>query len=281
MTVTNLVPSAFRGTFWGGVRRGATPVLMIGAVLALAPLLTGYLSRGDEVTRLDRQLSALTAEVGATGTSLDQATERVLELSAETTTLRSAVNEKDATIAEMSARLEVLEAAAAGSSGLQESFDSLVGSYDLLKTENNELQEQLASMVAQWAPVVELETFGPSGNPLLLNKSLDAWVTEPLCTGSMEPAISCDDLLVVYPPRFTDLNVGDIIIFRRQNAVCNGYVEGGTIVHRITRVTSQAGQGLAFETKGDANLRADPCTVPVTDVTAKVLAVVHDARTPD
>jgi signal peptidase I len=97
----------------------------------------------------------------------------------------------------------------------------------------------------------------------------------------MEPAITSDDLMVVYPPRFTDLDVGDIIIFWRQNSICTGHLEGAQIVHRITRVTRSSGEDLAFETKGYSHTRADPCTVPVTDVTAKVLAMIHDTRSPD
>lgn len=259
-----------------------TPVVVISGLVALSALAAGagYASRSEEVERLDRQLTSLTSEVGTTGQALDSATTRVLDLSEETTALRTEVSEKTVEVEELSVRLTELEELAAGAIGLEASFTSVSESYNLLLDQLRDLEDELALVNAQWEPMVEIETFGPNGNPLLLNTSMDAWVTEALCTGSMEPTISCDDLLVVYPPRFTDLNVGDVIIFKRQNSICTAY-EGGTILHRITRVTSSPGEGLAFETKGDANLRTDPCTVPVTDVTAKVLAVINDARTPD
>ena len=283
VTVTNLVPTAIRESVWGGLRRLAAPAVVVSGLVALSALAAGagYISRSEEVDRLDGQLRSLTSEVGKSGQALDQATERVLELSTETTDLRTQVSEKSAEIADMSGRLVALEEAAAGSTDLEAAFTALAASYDTKLGEYRDLEDELATVNAQWEPMVEIETFGTSGNPLLLNQSLDAWVTEALCTGSMEPTISCDDLLVVYPPRFTDLNVGDVIIFWRQNSICTGYVEGASILHRITRVTSSQGQGLAFETKGDANPRADPCTVPVTDVTGKVLAVIRDARSPD
>jgi signal peptidase I len=283
VTVTNLVPTAIRESVWGGLRRLVTPVVVISGLVALSALAAGagYASRSEEVERLDRQLTSLTSEVGTTGQALDEATTRVLDLSAETTALRTEVSEKTVEVEELSVRLTELEELAAGAIGLEASFSTLSESYNLKLDELRDLEDELALVNAQWEPMIEIETFGPNGNPLLLNRSLDAWVTEPLCTGSMEPAVTCDDLLVVYPPRFTDLDVGDIIIFRRQNTICTGYVEGGTILHRITKVTSSQGEGLAFETKGDANLRADPCTVPVTDVTAKVLAVIYDARSPE
>mgnify|MGYP002635458751 CR=1 FL=1 len=282
MTETNPVGTTIRDSVWGGVRRLAAPAVIVSGLVALVALAAGagYISRSDQVDRLDRQLSELTSEVGKSGQALDSATTRVLEMSTETTDLRTQVNEKDVQLAEISERLATVEEAAAGSIGLETSFTALVDEYDRLRDDYRGLEDQLVL----WEPIVEIETFGPNGNPLLLNKGLDAWVTEPVCTGSMEPAITCDDLMVVYPPRFTDLDVGDIIIFWRQNSICTGYVEGAQIVHRIIRVTSSPGEGLAFETKGDSNSRADPCTVPVTDVTdvtAKVMAVIYDARSSD
>ena len=279
MTVTNLVSPAIRESVWGGVRRLVAPALVVSGLVALSAMAAGagYISRSEEVDRLDRQLTSLTGEVGTTGQALDEATTRVLELSTETTTLRSEVNEKTTQVEELSGRLVALEEVAAGSIGLETSFTALTDSFNALRDDYRDLEDELAL----WEPIVEIETFGPNGNPLLLNRSMDAWLTEPVCTGSMEPAISCDDLMVVYPPRFTDLDVGDIIIFWRQNSTCTGYIEGAQIVHRIIRVTSSPGEGLAFQTQGDANARADSCIVPVTDITAKVLAVIHDARTPE
>lgn len=254
-------------------------MVVVSGLVALSALaaVAGYASRSEEVDRLDRQLMALTSEVGTTGQALDDATNRVLDLSAETTTLRTEVNEKTVAVEELSTRLTELEELAAGSIGLETSFAALLETYNASQDKLRAVEDELVL----WDPIVEIETFGPNGNPLLINESMDAWVTEPVCTGSMEPAITCDDLMVVYPPRFTDLDVGDVIIFWRQNSICTGYVEGAQIVHRITRVTSSPGEGLAFETKGDANTRTDPCTVPVTDVTAKLLAVIHDAKLPE
>ena len=96
----------------------------------------------------------------------------------------------------------------------------------------------------------------------------------------MEPTIGCEDLLVVYRPGITDLDVGDIIIFQRPGPNCQGFVPGGFLLHRITRVISSPTDGLAFETKGDSNFSIYPCRAPVSTVTGKVLAIVKNSRLP-
>jgi len=283
VTVSDLVPPMIRDHGLGNsLRRLVAPAIIVAGLVALAGLAAGagYVSRSEEVNRLDRQLSALTSEVGQTGQQLDEATASVLELSSENADLKIQTSEQATQITEMTDRIATLEHLTQNSQGLEQSLATLTQQYSALQDQKRAAEEELALISAEWEPVKQIETIGPSGNPLLINTSLDAWVTEALCTGSMEPAITCDDVMVLFPPSFTDLDVGDVIVFRRQNPICTEY-EGGLIVHRIIKVTSSPGQGLAFQTQGDANPRPDPCTVPVTDVTAKVLAVIHDAKAPE
>lgn len=283
MTVSDLVPPMIRDSGLGNsLRRLVAPALVVLGLVVLAGLAAGaaYMSRNAEIDRLDRQLTALTAEVGTTGQQLDNATERMLELTTENTELKIQTSDQATQISDMTDRLATLEQLTQSSTNLEQSLATLTQQYSALQDQKRGVEDQLALLQAEWDPVKPIETIGPVGNPLLINTSLDAWVTEALCTGSMEPAITCDDVMVLYPPSFTDLGVGDIIVFRRQNPTCTGYVEGGLIVHRIIKVTSTAGQGLAFQTQGDANPYPDPCTVPVTDVTAKVLGVIYDAKAP-
>lgn len=79
-----------------------------------------------------------------------------------------------------------------------------------------------------------------------------------VASGSMEPALSVDDLIVSH--RQADYAVGDIITFR----------SGGSLTtHRVTAVT-EAGYG----TRGDANNADDPAVTPPEAVVGRVVAVV-------
>lgn len=76
-------------------------------------------------------------------------------------------------------------------------------------------------------------------------------------TGSMEPAVSAGDLIVIY--RQTDYHVGDIITF----------LENGIFTtHRI----SAAGPN-GYQTKGDANSAADSDLVPPEQIMGRVVWV--------
>ena len=90
-------------------------------------------------------------------------------------------------------------------------------------------------------------------------------------TGSMEPAIRADDMVVVHQQE--TYSAGDIIMFRSG---------ANTTTHRITEVTPEG-----YQTKGDANNTADADVVPPEDVLGRVVltlrgvgAAVRFLRTP-
>lgn len=75
-------------------------------------------------------------------------------------------------------------------------------------------------------------------------------------SGSMEPEISPGDLIITSNVDPEEIKVGDIISFRE---------DGTTVVsHRVTEVLTE--EGLAFHTKGDANIGADAGTVLPEDI---------------
>ena len=78
-------------------------------------------------------------------------------------------------------------------------------------------------------------------------------------TGSMEPVIRADDLVVVH--RQETYSAGDIIMFRSG---------ANTVTHRVTEVTAEG-----YRTKGDANNTADADTVPPEDVLGRVVLTLH------
>jgi signal peptidase I len=142
-----------------------------------------------------------------------------------------------------------------------------------LQQNNEALQQRLDSLVP-------IETPELSRNALYLDRSVqNVTYTGAVCSGSMEPNITCNDLLILYRASVTDLNTGDIIYFRRQKPDCSGPLEGRFMLHRISRVIA-ASSGLEFETKGDALPAPDACLVPAQDVLYKLLTNVRSARIP-
>lgn len=283
MTVANLGDSDAAPRF-AGARRIASivlgPTFFILGISTLVVLagVAGYIARDDEVERLDAQLAALTSEVGTNSDVVDTATARVVALSEENQRLAVDLDASTDLSQDLAARLANVEAAVQSTTDLETSLEGLIEERDQLRDDFSELNGTVTAQTARLEELKTVESFGPIGNPLLFDETTDAWVTQPVCTGSMEPTIGCEDLLVVYRPTVTDLDVGDIIIFQRPAPNCQGFVAGSFLLHRITRVVSSNNGLLAFETKGDNNPSIDPCRAPVTSVTGKVLAVVQNSR---
>ena len=262
------------------IAAAATVVLL--AVLALGAA-AGYIVRSLEVDDLNAQLRARDLELIAATRDLGERDSRILELVQEGGDLRVTGAERDARIAALEAALDSLRAASAEYLGLlgryeqlelaqatlQDDFDGLSGDYAGLNT-------RYVALNARWANLQPILSFGIGAEAIYLDRSSGTSITQSLCTGSMEPAIGCNDLIITYRPSITDLDVDDVITFKMQNATCSGSVAGKFIIHRIVDVLFQSGD-ILFKTQGDANDVADRCPVPANDVVAKVLAVIHEA----
>lgn len=85
-------------------------------------------------------------------------------------------------------------------------------------------------------------------------------------TGSMEPAIPVDSLIVVHRVEPEKLVVGDVISFFSRDPSLMGEVN----THRIVRIDEEGG-GLIFTTKGDANNVVDQYLTREEDVIGKVI----------
>ena len=81
-------------------------------------------------------------------------------------------------------------------------------------------------------------------------------------SGSMEPAISPGDAVVVDSVDPTTIDRGDVITFTRGT-------EAVPVTHRVVGIRDGDG-GLVFETKGDANEDADPEPIAAEQVTGEV-----------
>lgn len=86
-------------------------------------------------------------------------------------------------------------------------------------------------------------------------------------TGSMEPEISIGSLLISQKVNIDQVEIGDIVCFRSQEAD----MLGKTITHRVINILDSEGK-VFLETKGDANLVADAHYVSERYLIGKVIA---------
>jgi signal peptidase I len=89
-------------------------------------------------------------------------------------------------------------------------------------------------------------------------------------TGSMEPTIPTDSLIVVKKIEASELNVGDVISFYSKDPSLDGAVN----THRIVAIEEEAGK-YYFTTKGDANNVDDQYTTTESDLIGKVIMVSY------
>ena len=263
--------------------RTALVIGLFGVLSTVAALLAG-LWGGGELRRPDvERLVAGHAAADAVARGLE---DRLAESEVETEAIRV---ELDAQLVELGVReqeLRQLVQRLAGSESTQLGFDELAGrharleqQHDGLLAEHEGLLAEYEALASRWDQLLPIDSPELPGDALLLDQSVAGVVyTRALCTGSMEPTISCDDLLVLYEPAsVTDLDSGDVIYFRKPAPGCDGFMPGRFTLHRIQAVVSNA-DGIFFRTRGDAFASADYCLVPAADVVYKLLTAVRNAR---
>ncbi len=81
------------------------------------------------------------------------------------------------------------------------------------------------------------------------------------CTGSMEPAITCEDQADgIRPTSHADIDVGTIVAFSPPG----GCLSGST-VHRVIDEREVGGE-YSYRTQGDSNPNPDPCWIPYANI---------------
>ncbi|MFC1965526.1 signal peptidase I [Chloroflexota bacterium] len=88
------------------------------------------------------------------------------------------------------------------------------------------------------------------------------WRVDAVLSGSMEPKLKVGSLVVSCPVEPETIVVGDIITFRPVS------VGESLITHRVIGIGHSS--SLYFETKGDANNKPDPFTVPAQNLVGKI-----------
>jgi len=261
-----------------GIDRRRT-LLGVTAAIAIGVLSFGGAYLGIHLPAwLNGDLQATRTALTDTQRELDRANVRIEELTEIRTADRAALANLSTELGEKERELGNLQSALALSGPLSEQYSRMTDELSTLKADYSNLRTNYEELVRSMEPLVAIRTPELSGDAIYLDRSISGITyTGAVCSGSMEPNITCNDLLVLYPPKITDLGVGDIIYFRRQAPGCTGPLEDRFILHRIVQVTAGP-EGLAFRTQGDAVNVVDACPVPASDVLYKLLTNIRNGR---
>lgn len=251
---------------------GSLLLVLAGVSLAFA---VGYRLRGGEVGRLERQLETAVANTRDASREQGNSQGAAAQLQRQVAELQAALDQRARELGAMNARLSALREATVVS-------DMTTAAVEQLGRDYEELLAERDALLARWSQVIPIDSPELSGAPLLLDRGVDDVVAlRAVCTGSMEPNITCDDLLVLYAPSTpSDIDVGDIIYFRKPDADCAGSVPGIFVLHRVVDVMTRSGD-VVFQTQGDAMAGPDRCLVPRADVIYKLLTNIRGSRITD
>ena len=138
----------------------------------------------------------------------------------------------------------------------EQELQRLEEALEALSTEYQQLQQT----------VVELEQVPPTVEPQYILET-------PLCTGSMEPDISCLDrvkILTNFQPE--EIQKDYIIVFEAKD--CESLGDGDTM-HRVVDIAIDEGR-YTFETRGDRSFANDGCWTPASRVLGYVTEIEKD-----
>ncbi|MDA0815638.1 MAG: hypothetical protein O2924_03600 [Chloroflexi bacterium] len=256
-------------------RRGVLSLIVVAALVLVA---AGAYAGARLPSWGDGALRETQASLQAAEADLLEAQARIDELRDERREQQAMVSELTGLIADLEREVGSLQTSLGLSGPLGEQYTAQTAELADLRTRYNALQVAHTTLEAEAARLVRIRTPELPGDALLLDRGVrGVTYTGAVCSGSMEPNISCEDLLILYTPSVTDLQVGDIIYFPRRSADCSSILEGRFMLHRITAVT--AGEaGIQYRTQGDALANPDACPVPANEVRYKLLTNIRGAR---
>ena len=224
---------------------------------------------------IQAERDAKTASLNALGSKNAVLTENLTEAVVVQDKLRSELDEVAARLKDISTEMTALEityeSLAEVHDHLGETHSETVSAFESLTREHAELSQEHQELVALAGDLSmireqirqgeeEIERLKALRQPLILRNVESGWL---LCTGSMEPKLTCLDRPVfVFDYHPEDVTVGSIINF--QSATC-WPEHSGWAAHRVAAIRHD--QGIYYYwTQGDANEGPDNCWVPHTRV---------------
>jgi len=148
---------------------------------------------------------------------------------------------------------------------LKSEIERLNKEYARVSAELTELQGSVSSVEELEAQMVQL-----ASDIRAFTDEREALVprivhTQPQCTGSMEPTITCLDILsLVANPLPMDIEIGTVIAFNPWSLNCALIVDA-LVMHRVIEEKG-VGKDKQFRTQGDNNTRDDGCWVPMSAI---------------
>ena len=216
---------------------------------------------------LTADLQAETAENERLTADLDTTTERLTskiaenetltaDLNATTEQLTSKIAENEALTSDLNTKTQQL----VDKTSEHEALVKELGDMEDVKSERDSLLSQVESLNSQISRLrSEISSLEQLRRPLIVRSYNEGF----LCTGSMEPKITCLDSatwLVNFNPE--DIIVDTVIIFDPP-AECD--MGSGNVAHRVKAIRT-ASNTYFYWPKGDANAEADGCWIPHTNV---------------
>lgn len=119
-----------------------------------------------------------------------------------------------------------------------------------VRPETTARRPRLRAAVSVLLTVVMTAALALAAALVVVPKALGA-VPLTVLTGSMRPALSPGDVVVVRPVEATDVRVGDVITFQPRSG------DPALVTHRVVGLQWGAGDAPTFVTRGDANDAAD------------------------
>ena len=208
----------------------------------------------DALVAYEEQRKQLDGELTATRQSLAESYTEIEKGNVEIEKGNSEIRRLDSELAKANTTIIELDTS---SQRLQQNYNELVaanGTIDEIANEARRLRTEIAQLERE-------------RKPLILGRGT-AERAGFLCTGSMEPKITCLDeatWLTDFDP--ADIVVGATIAYA---PACWGDPDG--VAHRVVDVVTRDGIHY-FWTKGDANLEADGCWVPENDVEGYIVKI--------
>ena len=230
-------------------------VIPLGLAIALGVFLYLYSAQSLTANQLRQQASNLTSQANYLTGQLTDAGNKIQDL----------LNSQTKTASDYQ--------------NLSQQYSSLQGQFSSLEHDYSQLNAKYSSLTPLHSDKIT------SGTPIYFDSNL-IHVGASECSGSMQPAISCSDLILQYSPTQDDISVGDIITFY-QGIPNNTQTQTGctlnqnaTTTHRVTQIVSSSQNGsqfILYITKGDANTYSDPCFIPFNWIVGKVYAVIKQS----
>ena len=217
--------------------------------------LIGYLNDALE------QGAALTDELTAAAVAYGDLQGKLTESEAQVRMLTGDKADLDVRLAQMTHRYEVRDSEYAALQSDHRDLLQLAGTAEELGTQVGDLQDEIAGLEERRQP--------------LLLAMQGEWVQGFLCTGSMEPKLTClDAARWTRPVSQDEIVTGTVIIY--DNRACWTGAGGGRSAHRVVDIKVVDGVH-HYWPKGDALPRADGCWVPYTAVQGYIIELQRGA----